>query len=260
MTQTPITRRAALGRVTAATFGVAVAVKHAAGAALAQIPTTTPPPADPRFPQVPAWKNELRELAPGVFAYMQAGGPGLLAQGVSNAGVIVGDDGLMVYRFVTFAPLHAKAIISAIRKVTDKPFRHLINTHHHGDHVNGNQYCAPEIIGHPYCRDEVLKAVAGPPACGRSAKGGPTAPKSGASCRRRPRSSKSNYRYGKTIVEVFPMLPAHAYGDLVVYLPQHKILFVGDIGFFYVAPFCQNAHPSNWINVVDQISARWKWT
>ena len=63
---------------------------------------------------------------------------------------------------------------------------------------------------------------------------------------------KVTYRYGKTVVEVFPMMPAHTYGDLVVYLPQHKILFVGDIGFFYVAPFCQNAHPSNWINVVDQ--------
>jgi glyoxylase-like metal-dependent hydrolase (beta-lactamase superfamily II) len=50
------------------------------------------------------------------------------------------------------------------------------------------------------------------------------------------------------------MAPAHTYGDLVVSLPQHKIFFAGDIAFYYVAPFCQNAHPSNWINVCDQIA------
>ncbi len=49
------------------------------------------------------------------------------------------------------------------------------------------------------------------------------------------------------------MIPAHTYGDLVVYLPQHKVIFLGDIGFFYVAPFCQNAHPSNWIEICKKI-------
>jgi cyclase len=138
--------------------------------------------------------------------------------------------------------------------VTDKPFRHLINTHHHGDHINGNHYITgAEIIGHHYCREEVLKVVPGPakwPAREGWADGTedrvilpPTTTI----------ESKITYRYGKTIVEVFPMLPAHTSGDLVVYLPQHRILFTGDIGFFYVAPFCQNAHPSNWISIVDQI-------
>jgi glyoxylase-like metal-dependent hydrolase (beta-lactamase superfamily II) len=49
------------------------------------------------------------------------------------------------------------------------------------------------------------------------------------------------------------MAPAHTYGDIVAYLPQHKILFAGDIAFFYVAPWCQNAHPSKWIDVCDAI-------
>ena len=63
------------------------------------------------------------------------------------------------------------------------------------------------------------------------------------------------YHYGQTVVDLFPMVPAHTYGDIVVYLPQHQILFVGDIGFFYVVPWCQNAHPSNWINVCNEIDA-----
>jgi len=36
-------------------------------------------------------------------------------------------------------------------------------------------------------------------------------------------------------------------------LPQHRILFVGDIAFFYVAPWCQNAHPTRWIEVCNAI-------
>jgi cyclase len=210
-------------------------------------------PSNPAFPMPPSWDTELRELAPNVYAYIQAGGPGRNNVSVSDAGVIVGDAGVMVIDSTT-APMHAKAMVAAIRKVTDKPFRHLINTHHHGDHVNGNQYITgAEIVGHPYCREEVLKVVPGPakwPQREGWADGTedrvilpPTTTI----------ENKITYHYGKTIVEVFPMLPAHTYGDLVVYLPQHKILFAGDIAFFYVAPFCQNAHPSNWISIVDQI-------
>ena len=42
------------------------------------------------------------------------------------------------------------------------------------------------------------------------------------------------YHFGSTVLEPWPMVPAHTYGDIVAWLPQHKILFVGDIGFFYV--------------------------
>jgi cyclase len=252
---TPITRRAALGRVTAATLGVAAALRHASAPAAAQIPTTTPPPADPRFPQVPAWKNELRELAPGVFAYMQAGGPGLIAQGVSNAGVIVGDDHAMIID-ATGAPLHAKNFIAEARKAAgDRPFRRLISTHHHGDHVNGNQFFSPiEIFSHPYCRDEVRKAVANTPAMWDKREGfaegteqrrlvPPTTTIEG----------KMVVHYGDSPVEIIHPGPAHTYGDLMIYLPKYRLLFASDLAFIYVAPFAHNAHVGKWLETVDRI-------
>ena len=56
------------------------------------------------------------------------------------------------------APMHAAAFIAAIRKRHRQAVPHVINTHHHGDHVNGNQYFeGAEIVGHPYCRDEVVE-------------------------------------------------------------------------------------------------------
>ena len=44
---------------------------------------------------MPSWKTELRQLAPNVYAYVPGGGPGMMNQGVSNAGLIVGNDHIM---------------------------------------------------------------------------------------------------------------------------------------------------------------------
>jgi cyclase len=212
----------------------------------AQTPSPNPRP-NQNFPAVPTWNTELRELAPDVYAYIQAGGPGRDNVSVSNAGLIVGEGGLMVIDALA-APMHTRAFVNAMRKVSDKPFRHLLNTHHHSDHVNGNQYVTgAEIVGHPYCRDEVVKMIPGPPKWPK---------RDGWTDGTDDRiilppvttfDGKMTYYYAKNTVEVLPMAPAHTWGDLVVYLPQHKILFAGDVAFFYVAPFCQNAHPSKWI-------------
>ena len=220
-----------------------------------------PPPTDARFPRPPTWETELKEVAPGVYAYIQAGGPGRDNASVANAGIIVGDKGVAVIDTLT-APMHAKAFIAAIRRVTDKPLTHVFLTHHHGDHINGTQYFeGAEVISHPYCRDEIAKvAAAGGPAFWPKRDGWAD----GTEPRRivTPPTTfdrRMTYRYGETLVDLFPMVPAHTYGDVVAYLPQHKILFAGDIGFFYVAPWCQNAHPSRWIdtcNAIDRMAVQ----
>ena len=255
-----ISRREAIGRVAGVGLGFAAALRAAGGEAplFAQnplIPPTTPPPGDPRFPQVPGWKAEVRQLGPNVFAFMQAGGPGLAAQGVSNAGFIVGDDHVTIID-ATGAPFHAKALIAAAQKAGGgKPIRRLINTHHHGDHVNGNQFFGPiEIIGHSYCREEVLKAIPATPAKWDKREGWAT----GTEDRKLvpPNTTIDGnfvYHYGDMPVEVLFVGPAHTYGDLMVYIPKYKVLFASDVGFFYVAPFAHNAHVGKWLDVTDRI-------
>ena len=66
---------------------------------------------------------------------------------------------------------------------------------------------------------------------------------------------RMTYFYGQTVVELIFMGPAHTYGDIVAYLPQHRLLFAGDIAFYYVAPFAQNAHVSKWLDTIDRIMA-----
>jgi len=215
--------------------------------------TPTAPTTNTRFPLPPTWETELREVAPNVYAYIQAGGPGRDNASVANAGIVVGDDGVLVIDTLT-APLHAKAFIAAIRRVTDKPFRHVVYTHHHGDHINGAQFFeGATIVGHPYCRGEVVKQVPGPALWAKRA---------GWADGTEPRrilppaltsDQKMTYHYGGATVELLPMVPAHTYGDIVVNIPEHKVLFAGDIAFFYVAPWCQNAHPSKWIDTCEAI-------
>src|SRR5712675_1517273 len=65
-----------------------------------------------------------------------------------NIGVSVGDDGIVIVDD-QFAPLAPK-IKEALKGITDKPVRFVLNTHFHGDHTGGNAVFGTEanIIAH----------------------------------------------------------------------------------------------------------------
>jgi len=257
---TSLSRRDAL-RLGLAGLGAASTVAWQMGRAdlAAQIgPAAGPPDPQPNknFPMMPTWETELKELAPNVYAYIQGGGPAKNNVSVSNAALVIGDEGILLFDALA-VPIHAKNMVAAIRKLTDKPFKYLVTSHHHGDHIGGNQFIPdnPLIISHPYCRDEVVKQIPGPASWPK---------RDGWADGTEPRTilpatqtfdGNLTFHIAKTEVRIMPMLPAHTYGDLVMYLPEHKLLVAGDVGFFYVAPFCQNAHPSNWISICDRINA-----
>jgi glyoxylase-like metal-dependent hydrolase (beta-lactamase superfamily II) len=55
-----------------------------------------------------------------------------------NIGALVGDDGIVIVDD-QYAPL-ADKIQAALKGITDKPVRFIINTHYHPDHTGGNEY------------------------------------------------------------------------------------------------------------------------
>jgi glyoxylase-like metal-dependent hydrolase (beta-lactamase superfamily II) len=210
---------------------------------------------DNRYPVMPTWKTELRQLAPNVYAYQQQGGTGLPNAGISNAGLFVGEDWSVALDALGF-PLQTKAFIAAAKKATGgKPIAQLINTHHHGDHVAGNQFFLPaQILGHPYCRQEVLKAVPTTPASWPKQEG----IADGTEVRKLTPPSATfednlTYYIGGNIVEFHFAGPAHTWGDIYAYLPQRKILFAGDLAFFHLVPYAHNGHVTKWLEAVDKI-------
>jgi cyclase len=76
----------------------------------------------------------LEPVADGVWAILHDNATEEWPHG--NTGVIIGDDGVLVVDS-TYLPSRARADISLIRQLTDKPVRYLVYTHWHFDHNNG---------------------------------------------------------------------------------------------------------------------------
>jgi cyclase len=72
-----------------------------------------------------------------VKATKVAGGVYMLTGGGGNIGVSVGDDGIVLIDD-QYAPLAPK-IEAALKTISTKPLRFIINTHYHGDHTGGNE-------------------------------------------------------------------------------------------------------------------------
>ena len=82
-----------------------------------------------------------------------------------NVGLLVGDDGVLMIDD-QFAPLSEK-LLAAIRALSDKPIRLLVNTHIHGDHTGGNENFGKlgiDIVAHDNVRVRLARGVNnGPP-------------------------------------------------------------------------------------------------
>jgi glyoxylase-like metal-dependent hydrolase (beta-lactamase superfamily II) len=116
-------------------FGIAAALLSTAAAAQA--------------PNFDAVQIKTIKVAQNIYVLEGQGG---------NIGVSVGDDGVLLIDD-QFAPLTAKHQ-EAIKAITDKPVRFLINTHYHWDHVGGNENWGKAgvmIVAH----DNVYKRMSG---------------------------------------------------------------------------------------------------
>ncbi len=94
----------------------------------------------------------LEEVSDGAFAYIQPDGSWF----INNTGFLVGAGGVTSIDTCS-TERRTRDYLAAIRRVTDRPVRTLVNTHHHGDHTYGNWLLpASTIVGHELTRDEVL--------------------------------------------------------------------------------------------------------
>lgn len=152
---------------------------------------------------------ETQQLTDNIYMLKGQGG---------NIGVCIGEDGVFVIDD-QFARL-AEKIEAAIRTLSDKPIKFLVNTHHHGDHVGGNENMAnlgATIISH----DNVRKRLAENPD-----RQGNMLPKKALPIITF-NDKLSLYINGEHVM-VFHNEKAHTDGDAMLYFTQSNVLHTGD--------------------------------
>jgi glyoxylase-like metal-dependent hydrolase (beta-lactamase superfamily II) len=137
--------------------------------------------------------------------------------------VLAGPDGVLLVDS-QFAPLTDK-LVAAIRKISDKPIRFLVDTHLHPDHVGGNENFA-RLGATIFSRDSLRSRLEHPNPAADGTPGKPAAPLALPVVTYD--SSTTIHLAGDEVLLV-PVVRAHTDGDTVVVFPHHDIVAVGDI-------------------------------
>ena len=199
------------------------------------------------------WPTETTELAPGVFSYVQANG-GLC---IANAGLIAGRDAVTAIDAL-FSPPMTRALLDEAARVAAKPIDRLINTHHHVDHTLGNAMFPrdAEIVAHAKAKAEMeragLRALSLIERIAPHFRG-----QLGGVVERLPDTTFDGSGIELAVddrrVRLMHFGTGHTRGDVLVYLPDERLLFTGDLAFFYVTPLAHEGHIGNWIRNVERI-------
>mgnify|MGYP003581139586 CR=1 FL=1 len=186
------------------------------------------------------------------------------SQGSGNSTVIITGDGVVV---LDFHIDNADQTLAFIRKTTDKKVKYLITSHSAGDHASGAWHFredAPAWIAtknqvhdlQMQEREEFMeRKKSHDPRLAAYQKGEPLTPTIGI-------DGPMTLYFGGLTFQITTERRAHSTGDLTVYIPQKRVMLMGDLldteihpgqgesaGVFY-------SNVAGWIKVLDDIMAR----
>ena len=189
------------------------------------------------------------ELAEGVFAHVQPDGGWF----VNNTGFLVGRHGVVSIDTCATTD-RTRAYLDAVAEVSDRPVRTLVNTHHHGDHTYGN-YLLPDatIVGHRRVREALL-------AWGRPPEPTHWEPVDWGPLELAPPfltyEDEVRIHVDERVCVVRHVgRPAHTVADSVVWLPEERVLFAGDLLFNGVTPLMSHGSVAGALTVLDDLEA-----
>jgi cyclase len=183
--------------------------------------------------QQPAWKIKMLTDEIGIFT--ERGGTILFY--LSNEGIAVVDSQF---------PDQSNHLIEELKKKTEKPFKLLINTHHHGDHSGGNiafKGMVEHVLAH-----ENSKANQE-----RVAKANKTEDK-----QLFPDQTFGDYhkrKFSKETIALYYFGAAHTNGDAFIHFEKANIVHMGDLLFNRRHPFVDRSSGANiksWITVLEK--------
>jgi cyclase len=207
---------------------------------------------------------------------------------MSNAAIIINEEDVLVVD-THVSPAAAYALLEELEQITTKPVRYVVNTHHHFDHAHGNQVYpeSVEIIGHEYAREAMLRgeSLAGrtqarflAPIPERIANlqaqlDTASTDQSRSSLEARLRVQENFLQATQAVVPAPPTITmndqltlhrggreirmihlgrGHTAGDVVVYLPEERIVITGDL-FYGGLPYMGDAYIPEWIDTLERL-------
>ena len=186
-------------------------------------PATPPPPADDKLAGVTI---KVQKVAGTVYMLEGAGG---------NIAVSVGEDGIVLVDD-QFAPLASK-IKDALRGITTRPIRVVLNTHWHGDHTGGNAIfgAGAPIIAHENVRKRL--AAGGPKVQLGSETHGPTPPAAREALPIVTFQDNVSVHLNGEEIKAIHMASGHTDGDSIVYFTRSNVVHMGDDFVTYGFPY-----------------------
>jgi glyoxylase-like metal-dependent hydrolase (beta-lactamase superfamily II) len=184
------------------------------------------------------------------------------AEGDPNTGIVIGDDAVMVID-TQATPVMAADVIRRIREVTDKPIKYVVLSHYHAVRVLGASAYMAEGGEHIVASHDTLDLIKERGEQDKASEIG-----------RFPRlfqnvesvppgltwptlafSGKLTLFLGKLEVQLLQLGRGHTKGDTVVWLPQERILFSGDLVEFDATPYAGDAYFEDWPKTLDNLAA-----
>jgi len=210
----------------------------------------------------------LHDIGNGAYAWLQPDG----GWGWSNAGLITDSGESLLVDTLFDVPL-TREMLDAMRKAEPRAAETIgvvVNTHHNGDHCNGNECChGAEIIAHKLAAEAMTREppqlLAGfldmAPELGDLGKFitqcfGAFDFKGVTQTLPTTTFEKELTRtVGNKEVRIMHVGPAHTPGDALVHVPADKTVYTGDILFIEGHPIMWEGPVGNWIEACERIMA-----
>ena len=171
-----------------------------------------------------------------------------------NSTLILGETGAIVID-TGFTDEIGAHLAKAIAKITPKPVTHVINTHHHGDHTFGNSaFPQAKVISSEDCRKlllaneaDWLAAVEG--MVGHKFPNTKAVPASEVY----PKRSRTEVTIDGVKLVFWVPEAAHTTGDMLIWLPDDKVLVSGDIMVNQITPNFRDANVKLWVDTLAEV-------
>ncbi|HMJ85673.1 MAG TPA: lipocalin-like domain-containing protein [Vicinamibacterales bacterium] len=178
----------------------------------------------------PADFPRIRKLADNVYSYEQID-PTKRVVTVNNL-IVVTTNGVLIAESQGTVE-NVQRLIADVATLTKQPITYLVVGSEHGDHVGGIEAFPKSVT--------VLASPYSAPKLKRSAEAIP--------------ETKKVLTLGGTEIDILFLGRAHTGGDLEVYLPREKILFMSEVFVNRVFPSMANGYPSEWIATLRKAEA-----